>query len=102
MYRFDRAATVLPGKMMPTVAWAQDIAGHITANHGITVSVAVEVFGSAGGVHWISSFDNLAQWEELNLKMIADEALQAKIAHAGEYLVEAATNDTLLMVVPAQ
>ena len=87
--------------MMPAIAWAQDIAGQITANHGIQVDVAVEVFGDVGGIHWQSEFESLGQWEELTMKIIADEALQETVSHAGEHVVASSTHDTLVMVVPA-
>ena len=87
--------------MMPAIAWAQEIAGHITTNHGVQVDVAVEVFGDVGGIHWQSEIESLGEWEELNMKLLADESLQEKVSHAGEYVVAGVTNDTLVMVVPA-
>ena len=102
MYRFTRTTTAKPGQLQGAIAFAQELAGHITANHGVEVKTAVEVFGNVSGISWHSDIESLAEWEQLNMKMIADETLQEKIrTHAPQFLVEGSTHDKLVMFIPS-
>ena len=101
MYRWSRAAYIAAGKMEGALAWAQEIAAYVSANYGIDVAVGLEAFGEVGRVHWFSEPESLAQWEEINAKLMADPAYMAKINEAADLFMAGTTKDTLVMLLPS-
>ena len=99
MYKFNRSALVAQGKGPEATKFAADVAAYITERY-VPIQAGVEMAGQWGRVHWFSEPESAAHWEEVNLKLMADEEYQELIAGAGDLFVAGETRDTLVMLFP--
>lgn len=99
MIYFYRTATIGPGKMVPALAFAGDVAKLIKNKTGKEVTIGVPVGGQAGRVAWFVAYDSLAQLEEFQTKLMQDSEYQALLAKGGENFVAGSLHDEIWRII---
>jgi hypothetical protein len=66
------------------VAWAVKVAMHLSETYGINTQVQTNVGGPVNQVHWASTFENLAQVDEVVGQLPSDEAYASLVADGME------------------
>ena len=87
MITWIRAANTFPGKIGEAIVWSEGVAAAVKRITGKVLTVSVAFGGPAGGLSWIMQFENAAQVEESNAKMMADRDYQHLLAEAHAYFV---------------
>jgi hypothetical protein len=90
---------IAQGKGPEATEFAGQIAAYVSEND-IPVQVGMELAGQWGRIHWFTEPANAAQWEEINLRLLADEAYQKMLADAGDLFAAGMSKDTLVMLFP--
>lgn len=99
MIYFSRSSTIAPGKIVPAFSFARDIANLIKNKMGNDVTIGVPVGGQAGRVAWFIAYDNLAQLEEFQTKLLQDQEYLALLAKGGENFVAGSLHDEIWRII---
>lgn len=87
MIAITRTASIAPGKTSYAMAYGHQIAKYIKEKHGTTFEVLMPIGGNPARIAWHARFENLAQWETLTAKMLADkECMEIISKHADAFL----------------
>ena len=100
MYKLTRSAMVAQGKGPEAVAFATQVAAHVTEHH-TPVQVGVEMAGDQGRIHWFSEYESAAEWEQTGMALVADAEYQNMLVAAGELFIAGMTRDTLVRLFPS-
>lgn len=85
MYLFNRTRSARTESIMEATAWGVEIAAKASAISGVEIALwASALSDDIGRLSWTARFDDLAQWDDLGNKLIADEAYMASIAGAAD------------------
>lgn len=76
MITWIRAANTFPGKIGEAIVWSKEVTAAVKRITGKDLTVSVAFSGPAGGLSWIMQFENAAQVEVSNAKMMADRDYQ--------------------------
>jgi hypothetical protein len=95
MITWIRTANTFPGKIGEAVQWSKSVVAAVKRVTGKELIVSVSFGGPAGGISWIMQFDNAAQVEEANTKMMADSEYQKILAQAQSYFVPNTGHDQM-------
>ena len=97
MYRFHRIARISRGNQREATQWAVEVAERISANHPtVTVQAFSELFGDTGTIHWYADYEELADWEEHNAQLLADQEYWAMIEKGTEFFIEGSIQDEIV------
>lgn len=80
MIIFTRTALIAPGKAREAIAFAQQITKLIKERHGTSLEILMPVGGNPYRIAWRTQYENMAQWETLSAKLLADADYMATIA----------------------
>lgn len=84
MITWVRRADMNDGKTMAGFAWAVKVGAYSTENLGINVQVVRNVGGLVNQVHWVSTYESLAEYDAALKKILADDGYQKLYAEAME------------------
>jgi hypothetical protein len=93
MITFVRTIQAMPGKIVETLTNAKEMAGLVKRATGVDVAVGASFGGSISELAWISHYDNLAQMEAANDKMLGDAEIRAAMKKFENLLVPGASRD---------
>ena len=72
MITFFRTGTVAPGKTHEAMTFAHQVAKMVEAKVGIKVNLMRPVGGNPSRIGWVASYDNLAAFESVSMKLLSD------------------------------
>ena len=99
MYIFSRSAVAAPGKIGAAMAFAVEVAAHVTSVSGIPLSVYRGNFGAPmGTIMWTARYDSQAQSADVEAKLFIDAGYTAMIDKAADLFQPVAT-DALTEIV---
>lgn len=96
MYRFQRMARSSQGRFLEAAQWAKEVAEYISENFGVTVTAYSEIFGDNGTLHWYADYESLAQLEQVNMKLNADQQYLNMLEKSVGMFIEGSVHDTLV------
>lgn len=99
MIYFYRTATIAPGKLVPALGFARDVASLVKNKTGRDVTIGVPVGGQAGRVAWFIAYDNLAQLEEFQANLMQDSEYLALLAKGGDIIVPGSLHDEIWRLI---
>jgi len=79
-----RTGEIAPGKLLAAMQFAVKVAMQINEQEGTNTQVLRDVGGMMGRVHWLTTYESLAQMETLAKQMEAKPYYQALLAEGGE------------------
>jgi hypothetical protein len=80
MITFMRSAVIAPGMAGDAIAFANQVAKHFEEKYGTTLELLIPVGGNPNRIAWQARFENLAQWEAIASKLIADADYMGMVA----------------------
>ena len=96
MVYLERSAEIVGGKGIGAMEFAVKVASYVNDNYpGLNVQVLRNVGGKIAEVHWVSSYESLAAFEEAFAKIGADPGYQ-EIVTTAEGLFDHSTRVTRL------
>jgi hypothetical protein len=90
---FLRSATIAPGKMANAMSFAREISEYLKAKTGISVTIGMPIGGQANRIGWFVEYENLAQLDENQTKLLKDSEYLAIVARGGENFVAGSLQD---------
>ena len=103
MIYFVRSAEVDRSKVDEAFGWAVKVANWINGKFSeANVQVLRNVSGPLGAVHWLSTSDSLASFEQLMAALESDQEYQGMIAEAREQglFAQGSLRDSIYRSVP--
>ena len=95
MILVQRSVSVAPGMLSAAMAFASDISTQVKTTTGIDLKIAVPVGGNAARMAWIANYENLAQYEAVGLKLLADQKYLELIKKAAGIFVPNTLHDEI-------
>ena len=95
MIAFYRSAAIAPGKLADTLAFAKEVAAHITATTGTEVSIAVPIGGNPDRIAWSHRHDSLADFDTVMLALMADPTYFDLRAKCADLLIPGSVHDEI-------
>ncbi len=93
MITFLRRSTAVAGKQMDATAFAMEIAGVVSRVVGKEVKVLLPIGGNFSEIAWVVQYDNLAELEEANAKVLQDESYHGALGKAAGLFVDGSGYD---------
>jgi len=75
-----RSASIAPGKVGDAMAFAHKIAAFISENYAVKLELLMPVGGNPNRIAWRADYSNVAEWEILSGKLMADQGYLAIVA----------------------
>ena len=95
MIAFYRSAAIAPGKLANTLAFAKEVAAHITATTGTEVSIALPVGGNPNRIVWSTRHDSLADFDTMMLALMADPTYVDLLAKSADNFIPGSVHDEI-------
>ena len=95
MILVQRSVSVAPGMLSAAMAFAIEISTQVKTTTGIDLKIAVPVGGNAARMAWIANYENLAQYEAVGLKLLADQKYLELIKKAAGLFVPNTLHDEI-------
>ena len=99
MIIFQRTASIAPGKAGPAIAFAHEIAKTFKAMTSLDLTVMMPVGGNPNRVAWRASYKDLAQMDEMTMKMMSDKNYMSQVASAADLFIPGSVNDEIWRTV---
>ena len=99
MIYFLRSATIAQGKMVSAMSFAREMAELIKKKMGITVTVGMPVGGQASRIGWFVEYENLAQLDETQSKLLQDSDYLALVTKGADNFVAGSLQDNIWRVL---
>lgn len=97
MVRLFRKARAHSDKFPQALQWSKEVAEYLNANYqGFSIQVFLESFGDMNTIYWFSDFENLAEIETFNARLMADQQYWERLSQIGDLFVDTSGEDTLL------
>ena len=95
-----RSANINHGKLQQAFEWAVRAAAYLNEKHGTNTQVLSNVTGPGQRVHWLTSYDSLAAYEEMGARIFEDEGFQTLVAELREQELIGDWEDHLYATMP--
>src|SRR6516225_8708916 len=76
MIAFRRTISVMPGMFSAAMTYANEIKAQVKATSGLDMKIAVPVSGNPSRIAWLSTHENLAEFDTLTKKLLTDQKYQ--------------------------
>jgi hypothetical protein len=95
MIYFHRSATIAPGKTVPAMSFAREVAEMLRTKTGLSVTLGMPVGGQAGRIGWFVQYETLGQLEEVQTRLLQDAEYLGMLAKGGENFVAGSLHDEI-------
>ena len=95
MIAFYRSASIAPGKVGSSLAFAKEIAAFIKDKTGVEVSVAVPVGGNPNRIGWAARYENLAAMDAAQTQLLGDAKYMEMVARGAENFIAGSVRDEI-------
>jgi hypothetical protein len=95
MIRFVRSASIAPGKLGDTLAFAKQIVDHIGKNFGIKLEVMLPIGGNPNRIAWRTEYANLAAFEDFMTRSSADPKYAELVKSGSMNFIAGSVNDAI-------
>ena len=100
MITFVRTASVAPGKTHEAMTFAHQVAKMVEAKVGTKVNIMVPIGGNPARIGWVSSYDKLADFESISIKLMPDPDYTKLVESGAPYFLPGSTHDELWASLP--
>lgn len=95
MIAFVRAASIKPGKQVAAMTFAKEISAYLKGSLHMDVEVLRPIGGDPQRVAWSTRYADLAAFEVLSTKMLADAKYWELVNGAADCFIAGSTRDAL-------
>jgi len=99
MIAFTRTASIAPGKAADALGYARQVAAYIKSSVGTDFEVLMPIGGNPNRITWAGRYQNLAEFEERQMKMSTDEKYMHLVASGATFFIPGSVFDTLWRVI---
>lgn len=102
MITLVRTVDIRDGKLLPATEWAIKAAGYVNDKFGLNAVVQRNVNGKVFRLHWVVTYDSMADFEEAGAATFADEGYQQLLAESTEkeLFFASSVTDNLYQSIP--
>ena len=86
MYKLMSVGRARGGKIRETIGAMKALSEHIKSKHNIDSEVHIQLFGPAGTVYFIGTVPDLATYQTVHAKIMADDGYWALVSRAAEVM----------------
>jgi hypothetical protein len=97
MITFARVAAIAPDKGNEAMAFAHQTVKLIADKVGKKVSISMPIGGNPWRFLWVSTYENMAEFESTMTKLMADADYLKLLNSSGAYFIPGSTHDELWM-----
>ena len=76
MIVFQRTISVMPGMFSAAMSYANELRAQVKATAGLDMKIAVPIGGKPSRVAFMSTHENLAEFDTLTKKLLTDQKYQ--------------------------
>jgi hypothetical protein len=98
MIYFRRTASVGPGKAVPAMLFAREVAALIKGKAGLEVKIGTPIGGNPNRIGWFVQYENLAILEDTQVKLMLDQKYMELIAKSAENFIAGSLHDDIWRV----
>jgi hypothetical protein len=84
MITWVRTAEIRDGKRLEAVQWALKTAAYVNETFDLNVTVQSNVSGQLNQLHWVATYESMADFEEASSKIFEDAGYQQLAREATE------------------
>ena len=95
MITFVRTAVIAPGKTHEAMTFAHQVTKMVEAKVGIKNTIMMPIGGNPSRIGWVSSYDNLAAFESVAMKLLADADYMKLLESSASYFLPGSLRDEL-------
>ncbi len=95
MITISRTASIAPGKTASTIGFAKEVAAYIKQNYGVDLEVMIPIGGNPLRIGWVGRYKDLAAWEDLTAKGLADPAYMQMVAKGADNFIPGSVHDSI-------
>src|SRR5437899_9309700 len=102
MVRWMRNARIKDGKFVDAITWAKEVAAFVEKKHKTPrVDVCVDSLGRVGTIHWIVDYEDLASFERVQTKLMADAEYFQRVKEgiSKDLFIEGSFEDVMMRFV---
>ena len=94
--RFERAASIAPGKREEALQFAGAIAGYMGETFGTELTWGIEIGGAFGRIHWYADYASMADLETDLGRTMSDEGYTKLVDDAEDIFLAGRTEDMIV------
>ncbi|HEX2792004.1 MAG TPA: hypothetical protein VHN17_16375 [Steroidobacteraceae bacterium] len=98
MIYFRRTASVAPGKAVPAMLFAREVAAFIKGKTGLEIKIGTPVGGNPNRIGWFVQYENLAILEDTQAKLMLDQKYMELIAKSADNFIAGSLHDEIWRV----
>jgi hypothetical protein len=91
----SRTASIAPGRTASTIGFAKEIAAYIKQNYGVELEVMMPIGGNPLRIGWVGRYKDLATWEQLTAKGLADSNYMQMVAKGADNFIPGSIHDSI-------
>jgi hypothetical protein len=95
MINFQRTASVAPGKAVPAMLFAREVATYIMGKSGLEVKIGTPIGGNPNRITWFVQYESLAILEDTQSKLMLDQKYMELIAKAADNFIPGSMHDDI-------
>ena len=95
MNRFVRTASVAPGKLGTSIAFAKQISEYIGQHFDVKMQVMMPLGGNPHRLAWKTDFASLSAMDEFQSKLLADPKYMEMLHKSGDLFIAGSLNDDI-------
>ena len=85
MITFARIAAIVPGKRHEAMTFAHEVVKLVADKVGKTVNISIPIGGNPGRILWVSTYDNLAEFDSISTKLLKDADYKKLLDTGAQY-----------------
>ena len=95
MINFQRTASVAPGKAVPAMLFAREVATYIKGKSGLEVKIGTPIGGNPNRITWFVQYESLAILEDTQAKLTLDQKYMELIAKSADNFIPGSMHDEI-------
>lgn len=93
MFTWYRTASIAPGRVAKTMAFANEISAYVKKKTGVEVHVGMPVSGNPNRIGWSARYENLAAFETTMAKLMSDPKYMEMVAKSADNFIAGSVHD---------
>jgi hypothetical protein len=99
MIRFVRTASIAPGKLGDSIAFAKQVSAFVEKQTGVLLGVMLPVAGNPHRIAWRAEYATLAAMEEANSKLMGDPKYLEMLSKGKDLFIAGSLHDAIWRTV---
>ena len=95
MINFQRTGSIAPGKAIPAMLFAREVAAYIKGKTGLEIRIGTPIGGNPNRITWFVQYDSLAILEDTQAKLTLDQKYMELIAKSADNFIPGSMHDDI-------